>query len=46
VKSQNKVKSYKDLKFWKTAFEVTILVVELTRKLPKEASKRKSILDY
>lgn len=31
-----KVKNYKELKFWQTAFETTILVVNLTRKLPKE----------
>ncbi|PIS15315.1 four helix bundle protein [Candidatus Shapirobacteria bacterium CG09_land_8_20_14_0_10_38_17] len=30
------VKNYKELKFWQTAFETTILVIDLTRKLPKE----------
>ena len=30
------VKNYKELKFWQTAFETTILAIDLTRKLPKE----------
>ena len=34
--SQGKIKNYKELKFWQTAFETTILVVSLTRALPKE----------
>ncbi|PJE67774.1 four helix bundle protein [Candidatus Shapirobacteria bacterium CG10_big_fil_rev_8_21_14_0_10_40_9] len=29
-------KNYKELKFWQTAFETTILVVGLVRKLPRE----------
>jgi len=36
VDSQGKIKNYKELKFWQTAFETTILVVSLTRALPKE----------
>jgi len=34
--SPGRVKNYKELKFWQTAFETTILVVNLTRRLPKE----------
>lgn len=31
-----KVNSYKDLKFWQTSHEVSILVVHLVKKLPNE----------
>lgn len=31
-----KIDSYKKLLFWKTAYEVTILVVQLARKIPKD----------
>lgn len=31
-----KVNSYKDLIFWKTASEATLLVIDLCRKLPKD----------
>lgn len=34
--TQVKTKNYKELRFWQTAFETTILVVGLTRKLPRE----------
>lgn len=34
--SQYKINSYKDLKFWQTAFEVTIKVVKLTEKFPNK----------
>jgi four helix bundle protein len=35
VRSQ-KIDSYQKLKFWKTAYEVTIAITKLIRKLPKD----------
>lgn len=36
MKSQGKVNNYKDLLFWQTAFEVTILAIKLTNKFPNK----------
>ncbi len=34
--TSQRVSSYKELKFWQTSKQVSLLVVKLTRKLPKE----------
>jgi len=36
MNSEDNPKNYKELKFWQTALETTILVVKLVRSLPKE----------
>jgi len=30
------LKTYRDLKFWQNAYQVTLLVIKLTKKLPKD----------
>ncbi len=34
--NQSKINSYKDLKFWQTAKQATLLIVHLTRSIPNE----------
>jgi four helix bundle protein len=36
MKCEGNPKNYKELKFWQTALETTILVIKLVRSLPKE----------
>jgi four helix bundle protein len=35
-----KINSYQKLEFWKSAYEVTIAIVRLTKKLPKDQATR------
>ena len=36
MNSQIKIHNYKELKFWKTAFQVTLMVVKLSEKFPNK----------